>query len=57
VVHFEEAEVVKGEREGEEGEEGEKMERGEKQNTGVEKGKWGNRGLSGLVLGQNGKGS
>jgi hypothetical protein len=33
------------------------MERDEKEIVGVEKGKWGNRGLSKLVLGQNGEGS
>jgi hypothetical protein len=36
---------------------GEKMERDEKEKIEVEKGKWGNRGLSELVLGQNGEGS
>jgi hypothetical protein len=48
-------------REGEEGEDGErkgeKMERDEKEKIGVQKGKWGNRGLSELVLGQDGEGS
>jgi hypothetical protein len=62
VVHFEEVEVVglqrgRGREQGEEGErKGEKMEGDEKEKTGVEKGKWGNRGLSKLVLGQNGEG-
>jgi hypothetical protein len=59
-VHFEEIEVVGGEggEEGEEGErKGEKMERDEKEKIGVEKGKWGNRGLSELVLGQNVEGN
>jgi hypothetical protein len=32
------------------------MEREEKEKTGREKGKWGNRELSKLVLGQNGEG-
>jgi hypothetical protein len=35
----------------------EKMERDEKEKIGVEKGKWGNRELSKLVLEQNGEGS
>jgi hypothetical protein len=61
VVHFEEVEVMGteggGGEESKEGEsKGEKMERDEKK-IGVEKGKWGNRGLSELVLGQNGEGS
>jgi hypothetical protein len=59
-VCFEEVEVVGGEgcrrEEGEEGErKGEKVERDEKEKLGVEKGKWGNRGLSKLVLRQNGE--
>jgi hypothetical protein len=33
------------------------MERNEKENLGVEKRKWGNRGLNELVLGQNGEGN
>jgi hypothetical protein len=33
------------------------MERDEKEKTEVKKGKWGNRRLSKLVLGQNGEGS
>jgi hypothetical protein len=33
------------------------MKRDEKEKIGVEKGKWGNRGLSELVLGQNGEGN
>jgi hypothetical protein len=42
---------------GEEGKEGnrELMERDEKAKIGFAKGKWGNRGLSKLVLGQNGE--
>jgi hypothetical protein len=40
----------------EEGEKkGEKMERDEKEKIGAEKGKWGKKGLSQLVLGQNGE--
>jgi hypothetical protein len=56
MVCFEGVEVVEGEG-GEEGEKGEKMERDEKEKIRIEKGKWGNRGLSKLVLGQNGEGS
>jgi hypothetical protein len=54
LVHFEETEVV--EREGGGGDE-EKIQRDEKEKNRVEKGKWGNRGLSKLGLRQNGEGS
>jgi hypothetical protein len=36
---------------------GVKMEKDEKEKIGIEKGEWANRGLSELVLGQNGEGS
>jgi hypothetical protein len=46
----------RGGKEGEEGErKGNNVERDEKEKIGVETGKWGNRGLSELVLGQNGE--
>jgi hypothetical protein len=54
MVCFEGVEVVEGEG-GEEGEKGEKMERDEKEKIRIEKGKWGNRGLSEVVLGWNGE--
>jgi hypothetical protein len=61
VLHFEEVKVVgREEGKGEEGEEGErkreKMEKDEKEKIGIEKEKWGNRGMSELVLEQNGEG-
>jgi hypothetical protein len=62
VVCFEEVKVVYREERGgvgsQEGEKKrEKMERDEKEKVGVEKIKWGNRGMSELVLGHNGEGS
>jgi hypothetical protein len=62
MVNFEVVKVMEGEgggrKEGEEGErEEKKMERYEKENIGVEKGKWGNRWLSEFILGQDGEGS
>jgi hypothetical protein len=57
-VSFGEVDLVGEEvRGGEEGKEGnrELMERDEKAKIGFAKGKWGNRGLSKLVLGQNGE--